>query len=469
MTTALFSPDELAQICGGKWLNGVPDGVFSLNTDSRTIRDGECFVPLVGERFDGHDFLARLAGSGKKVCALCGKDRPAPAGLPVLPVADTLQAYQALGAFHRGRMTHLKVIGVTGSVGKTSVKEMLRAIFSSVAGAEQVLYTEGNTNNQIGVVQNLLRLTPEHRFAVIEMGTNHPGEIAPLARIARPDAALVNSIAPCHLEFLGDLDGVAREKSAIFSGTRSGGGAVCPEVCAGNAILRDAAAHAKLHLHTFGAWGTPGAAVTGRILKDTLYGSQAELCFTASGRTVAFDWNLAGDFQALNAAAAAAMALHFGLTPEAVAAGLRATELPGKRMKVEERNNICWINDAYNANPASMAASLRHLRTAGGTARDYLLVLGDMRELGSDALRHHRDILALAQSLFAATRCQLFLLGETFGTALREGDFPAAWRHFASLEELRSALKDELADGRERTVFLKSSNGLKLHTLEPFA
>ena len=468
MSGALFTPGELTRICGGEWVNGTPEGIFSLNTDSRTIADGECFVPLVGERFDGHDFLAALAASGKAAAALCQRDRNVPAGMPVLMVEDTLRAYQALAGFHRSRMTGLKVIGVTGSVGKTSVKEMLRAIFSRHAGAEQVLYTIGNTNNQVGAAQNLLRLAPEHRFAVIEMGTNHPGEIAPLARMARPDAALVNSIAPCHLEFLGDLDGVAREKSAIFSGVASGGGAVFPAECAGQATLRDAAERFGLHFHTFGAWGTPGAAVTGRILKDTLYGSRAELRF-ADGKAIEFDWKLAGDVQALNAAAAAATALHFGLAPEEIASGLRDTELPGKRMKVEERNGICWINDAYNANPASMEASLRHLRSAGGAKRDYLLVLGDMRELGEGAVHHHKTALDLVKTLFADTRYTLFLLGETFHEALAGYEAPASWRHFDTLEALDSALRNELADGRERTVFLKSSNGVKLHTLEPFA
>ena len=464
-STALFTAAELAEATGGTWLHGSPEGCFALNTDSRTVTPGECFVPLAGERFDGHDFLSGVAARGA-ACALCATGRPCPDDLPVLMVQDTLKAYQSSGRFHRQRMTGLKVLAITGSVGKTSVKEMLRAIFSHHAGDDAVLYTLGNTNNQIGVPQNLLRLTAHHRFAVIEMGTNHHGEIAPLTAAAAPNAALINSIAPCHLEFLGSLDGVAREKSTIFTGVEPGGAAICPAECAGHEILVRAARQAGLQISQFGGAGTDGCRVTGRILNDTLTGSTVELFFAESGRRLVFDWQLAGEFQAVNAAAAAAAALTFGLTPEEIVAGLRRTELPGKRMKVEQHDGVTWINDAYNANPASMSASLRHLRNAGGRERRYLLVLGDMRELGDETSARHREILALVRELFQDCDYQLFLLGDAFGAAREAGVCPDRWRHFASLAELREAVQRELPG--EITVFLKSSNGLQLHTLEPF-
>ena len=181
---AEFTAAELAEATGGCWRNNlIPAGNWKLNTDSRSIQAGECFIPIVGERFNGHDFLAELPAG---VIALAEPQYLAPGDLPVLEVSDTLNAYQALARFHRLRMKNLQIAAVTGSVGKTSVKEMLRAIFTAAAGAEHVLYTIGNTNNQIGVPQNLLRLTPDIKYAVIEMGTNHHGEISPLSLTALP-------------------------------------------------------------------------------------------------------------------------------------------------------------------------------------------------------------------------------------------------------------------------------------------
>ena len=239
MTEALFTAGELANAVNGKWLNGEPDGLWSINTDSRTVQAGECFIPIVGERFNGHDFLASLPDG---VVALKAAEYPTPENLPVLEVADTTIAYQHIARYHRLRMKNLTVAAVTGSVGKTSVKEMLRAVFTEAAGENAVLYTLGNTNNQIGVPQNLLRLTEDIRYAVIEMGTNHHGEIAPLSQTALPDGAIINTIAACHLENLGSLEGVAQEKSMVYSGMRSAEGiAVYPAECAGKSIIEKAA------------------------------------------------------------------------------------------------------------------------------------------------------------------------------------------------------------------------------------
>ena len=150
-------------------------------------------------------------------------------------------AYRDIAHFHRLRFPSLRLVAVTGSVGKTSVKEMLRAIFERAAGRDAVLHTEGNTNNQVGVPQNLLRLEERHRYAVIEAGTNHPGEIEPLSRCAAPQIGLINSIAPCHLEFLGSLAGVAREKAHLFDGLPGNGCAVIPRNCPEVEILEKAA------------------------------------------------------------------------------------------------------------------------------------------------------------------------------------------------------------------------------------
>ena len=457
MSKALFTADELAVAVNGKWLNSTPDGLWSINTDSRTVQAGECFIPIVGERFNGHDFLAALPDG---VIALKGTNYPAPDDLPVLEVADTTAAYQDIARYHRLRMKNLTVAAVTGSVGKTSVKEMLRAIFTEAVGEDAVLYTLGNTNNQIGVPQNLLRLTPQTRYAVIEMGTNHHGEIAPLSAAALPDAALINTIAACHLENLGDLNGVAKEKSAIFSGmTAQDALAVYPADCAGYDIIENAAQNfRKLR---FGADGD----VTARYLNGSLNGSEVEISFNLLNKKVSFSWELTGEHQAANAAAAAALASGLGITPEVIARGLSRTQLPGKRMKSEVVNGTTWINDAYNANPQSMQSSLQCI-AENSADTPLLLVLGDMLELGAEEIAYHAAVLDKAEQLFAKHNYTLFLLGERFKQALQlRTDIPGNWRTFDSLDAVRSAIIAHRQAGM--TIYLKSSNGIGLGKIEP--
>lgn len=465
MSCALFTAGELAAATGGCWRNGrMPDAsqMMVLNTDSRALAPGQCFVPLVGERFDGHDFLDAALKNGAAT-ALIQTNRPAPDDLPCLEVADTLLAYQALANFHRRRMSGLKVVGVTGSVGKTSVKEMLRAIFTEAVGADAVLYTVGNTNNQIGVPQNLLRLTPQHRFAVIEMGTNHHGEIAPLTAMAQPDAALINTIAACHLEFLGDLNGVAKEKSTIFQGLQDHNCmAVYPAQCAGLEIIKAAAANYKNA--SFSAVPGVKATVTGRCLNGNLSQSTIELNFQSLSKTIEFNWNLTGAHQAGNAAAAAALALHFGLSPELIAQGLSHTTLPGKRMNMVEFNGATWINDAYNANPESMQSALFNLHQAL-PAQPLLVILGDMLELGAEEINYHRQILELVKAKFDRGDFQLWLVGKRFAEALKSMDKFENWRHFENIPQLEKALQS--LDKKGLTIYLKSSNSIGLSKVEP--
>ena len=457
MSQAQFTAGELAASCGGVWQNKVPDGTFAINTDSRTIKSGECFIPIVGERFDGHNFLASLPAG---CVALAEKGRPVPENLPVLVVANTTLAYQQIASFHRQRMQNLTVIGITGSVGKTSVKEMLRAIFTEAAGEDAVVYTLGNTNNQIGVPQNLLRLTPQTRYAVIEMGTNHHGEIAPLSAAAMPNAALINTIAACHLENLGDLNGVAKEKSAIFSGMTSPDAlAVYPAECAGYDIIENAAN--SFRTMRFGINGD----VTARYLTGSLNGSEVELSFKLLNQKISFSWELTGEHQAANAAGAAALASGLGITPDVIARGLSKTQLPGKRMKSEVVNGTTWINDAYNANPQSMQSSLQCI-AENSLNTPLLLVLGDMLELGAEEIAYHAAVLDKVEQLFARHNYTLFLLGKRFNQALQQRSaVPGNWHTFESLDAVRSAIAAHRQAGM--TIYLKSSNGIGLGKIEP--
>lgn len=452
--TSGFGAAELAAATGGCWAADPGalrvDGVF---TDTRQDGRGRLFVALAGENFDAHDFLdAALAAGSAALCIAESKRERIPAGcpVPVLLTEDPLRAYQAVGRMHRERFPELKLAAVTGSVGKTSVKEMLRAIFTASAGEEHVLYTAGNTNNQVGVPQNLLRLTPAHRYAVIEMGTNHHGEIEPLSRCARPQAALVNSIAPCHLEFLGDLAGVAREKSRIFCGLPPDGTAVIPAECpAADVLARAAAPYRVLR------FGGEAGDVRARYLGGKLEGSSFELSFPDGGCfTVA--WSLAGRHQAQNAAAAAAVALAAGVAPAVIAEGLARTVLPGMRSRITRLDGVTYLNDAYNANPGSMRAAFEHLAEFAEPAR-LMLLLGEMRELGACSESEHRGILALARRMFPGARIA------TIGAAFR---CAGAEHHFETAPGARSFVTEARSGD---LVFAKGSRGIAVEEALPEA
>ncbi len=449
----VFTGSELAAATGGRWLGGAADTVCGIYTDTRQPGTGKLFLALAGERFDAHDFLNEAVASG--CAALCiaaekQKKLPQPSALPVLLVEDTLHAYQLLGRFHRRRFPGLALTAVTGSVGKTSVKEMLRAIFTEACGGDEsaVLYTIGNTNNQIGVPQNLLRLTSAHRFAVIEMGTNHHGEIEPLSCCAEPTAAVINSIAPCHLEFLGTLAGVAREKSHIFDALATSGCAVIPAECAAQEVLESAAAPFR----TLRAGGDIAATYGG----GTLSGSRFSLTFP-TGETFDIGWSLTGKHQTANAAAAAAAAWASGVTPAVIAAGLANTRLPGMRMKISEICGITYINDAYNANPGSMRSALEWLAEFADPER-LLLLLGEMRELGEFSKNAHVEILQSARLLLPGAK--LVTVGEAFSGM--EAD-----AHFTRAEETGEYLSRQLQPGM--LIFAKGSRGVALEKALPAA
>ena len=441
----LFDALRAAAATGGEWFGTTPPLPFrGIFTDTRNPVPGACFLALRGERFDAHDHLKdAVAGGASCLCVERASLAKAPAGIPLLAVADTMRAYQALAAMHRAGFPELLLAGVTGSVGKTSVKEMLRAIFTEAAGSgDAVLATEGNTNNQIGVPLNLLRLRPGHRCAVIEMGTNHFGEIEPLSRCARPRAAIVNSIAPCHLEAFRDLDGVAREKCHIFDGVPEDGSAILPYDTAGADILLRAAGPRRIL--RFG--GDPRADLQAIYRGGAMAESEFTLRFP-DGRSFDIRWGLAGAHQALNAAGAAAVALSLGVAPETIAAGLPHTRLPGMRSRITRLNGVDFINDAYNANPASMRSALDYLAGFADPAK-LVLVLGGMRELGPDSPREHLELRLAARRRFP--EATLVLIGPEFTD-------PGSEIHFANSGDAAECVREAAKPGF--TVFAKGSFG----------
>ena len=441
--TQAFSPFSLYEAV--RLLDGAASGadvVFTtVSTDSRQLSAGALFVALTGPTFDGHDFIAAARERGA-VAALVS--RPVADPLPQLRVADTRLALGRLAAAWRSRFTG-PLIALTGSNGKTTLKEMIAAILR-VRGP--TLATEGNLNNDIGVPLTLLRLNDEHAHAVIEMGANHPGEIAYLTGLAQPDVAIINNAGPCHLEGFGDVAGVARAKGEIFQGLGPKGVAV---------INRDdeyadywAGLNPDRQIVDFGL--DRPAAVRGEILDST----RNRFRLHTGVEETDIELPLPGRHNVRNALAAAAAVLAVGATLADVRRGLEGLHGVGGRLqRLPGRHGGAVIHDAYNANPASLAAALEAV--GAGPGRKWL-VLGDMRELGptADAL-HARSGSEARGAGFE----RLYALGEHSRAAVAA--FGTGGVHFEAVDALIAELNRDLHQGGEPAVVLvKGSRGMRM-------
>ena len=458
MFNVSFTLHELLRTTEGRLVgSGAPAAVGSVFTDTRESAENALFIAFSGEQFDAHDYLAQAVAHGASLlCVEENKLDKLPPDAPAIAVPSTVTAFQRIARFHRLRFPNLKVILLSGSCGKTSTKESLRAIFEHALDSVSVLATEGNTNNQIGLPQNLLRLNARHRVAILEAGTNHHGELEPLSYCAMPDLAIIVSIANCHLEFLGSLEGVAQEKSKLFTHLAPGGFAVIPAQCPGQDILARAAA--PFRTSTFGFADT-GADLTANYLGGNLHGAKFTLTRASTGETVSVQWGIPGRHQAGNAAAAALAALMSGIPFQTIAEGLSRTTLPGLRMRVSEHGGSTWINDAYNANPDSMAASLNWL-SEFADPRKLVLVLGDMGELGASSAEGHRSVCALAKHLFPGAR--FLVVGPHMAAAAQETGLACT-----AYPSARDAAEASVRIEEGSLVFLKASRSTHLELLEP--
>jgi len=438
----------IAQVTGGRLTPAAARGtVTGISTDSRTLEPGELFVPLRGERFDGHDFLTLAVRRGAAACL--SEDVIAGFPVPVIQVADTMTALGDLAAARRREFAG-PVVAVTGSSGKTTTKEMLAAILGQQAPG---LKTEGNFNNLIGLPLTLFRLEPGQSWAVLEMGMSARGEIARLAEIARPDVGIITNVGPAHLETLHGLDGVARAKGELFVALRAGGTAVInaddervarlPVANGVRRLLYGASAAAEVRAEAIVA---AGAAVSFRLL---LPGGAWPVLLQVAGR-----------HNVENALAAAAAALALGTPATTIVRGLEAFRPVRGRMEVVNlAAGVVLLEDSYNANPLSMRAALTALDEMGGSGRR-IAVLGDMLELGSSAAELHRQVGAAA-----AAHCDLlFLLGEMASetaAGARQGGMPAAGVQIvASHAEAAARLRALLRPGDR--VLVKGSRGMQM-------
>ena len=447
----MMSLMEAALATGGTALGGNPR-LEGVSTDSRTVASGELFIALRGERFDGHEYVEAAAARGAAAAmveAAWAEGRSL--ALPTLAVADTRLALGYLGAWWRARF-ELPLVGVTGSNGKTTVKEMTAAILRARAQAEgfdpelAVLATAGNLNNDIGLPQMLLRLHGTHRAAVIEMGMNHPGEIAYLSRLAQPTVALVNNAQRAHLAGLGGVAEVARAKGEIFDGLRAGGTAV---INADDPFCeRWSRMNAGRRILSFGL--DQPAEVRGRVEAKAL-GSR--LAIEAPQGAVTVQLQVPGVHNARNALAAAAVALAAGADLAAVSAGLSFFRGVKGRLQIRPAAaGAVLIDDSYNANPDSVRAAIDVLAATPGRK---LLVLGDMGEIGGQAGQFHDEVGGYAKSQGVD---RLLALGEMSELAAR--NFGSGGQHFGSLEALLEALLPQL-DG-ETVVLVKGSRFMRM-------
>ncbi|MFA5241842.1 MAG: UDP-N-acetylmuramoyl-tripeptide--D-alanyl-D-alanine ligase [Sulfuricella sp.] len=428
---------------------GADVSFTSVTTDSRAITPGCLFVALRGERFDGHAFVAEAIRQGAAVAmvdqAAAGQHQADWQGMPLLIVADTRLALGQLAAFWRGRQS-IKLVAVTGSNGKTTVKEMLAAILREAAGQDAVLATEGNFNNDIGMPLTLLKLRAQHRFAVIEMGMNHPGEIDYLSKIARPDVAVINNAGAAHLAGLGGVEEVARAKGEIFAGLASDGVAVINADDAFAALWKTlASGHSSIE------FGLDHPAQVSATYQSAPLGSELKLRTPAGECQIKLP--VPGLHNVRNALAAAAAASALGMDNAAIAAGLQKfSGVKGRLQHKPGLHGATLIDDSYNANPASVKAAIAVL---AGMPGKKILVLGDMGELGPDAVTMHGEIGAIAKQAGVDI---LLCHGDMCRAAAQE--FGANAWFFERIEELLADLENLLAP--DVTVLVKGSRFMKM-------
>jgi UDP-N-acetylmuramoyl-tripeptide--D-alanyl-D-alanine ligase len=415
-----------------------------VTSDSRKLQPGDLFVALKGEHFDGHDFVAK-AGSLGAVGALVS--RRINTGLAQIVVPDTLTGLQALARSWR-RDFRVPVVAVTGSNGKTTTRQMLAAIF---AARGPVLATEGNLNNHIGLPLTLLKLRAEHRTAVIEMGANHPGEIAQLASIAEPQIGIVTQAGDAHLEGFGSREGVARAKGELFTALRADGLAVINRDDAYYPLWRGLIKQASAI--TFGFDDAADVRAL-NVVGDPLHAPAAmRFELQAPSASINVRIPLPGRHNVMNALAAAAAGIGAGLSLQQIAAGLAQVQAAGGRLTWRTTTTGARIiDDTYNANPTSLGAALELLSTAGD---ERIAVLGNMGELGPDAARLHRECGEKARALGIDA---LFTLGDLAREAA--AGFGTSSRHFDSVEALAAELKPLLKSGV--TVLVKGSRSARM-------
>jgi UDP-N-acetylmuramoyl-tripeptide--D-alanyl-D-alanine ligase len=444
----------VAQSVAGELLNGPPDKLVSrVCTDSRQAQEGDLFIALSGEKFDGHDFVAEVAGKGVVAVVVEKRRMPVAAGKSaVVVVENTRQALGRLGARYRADFD-LPVIAVGGSNGKTSTKELIASVLRQKL---KTLWSESSFNNDIGVPMTLLKLEKQHGAVVSEVGTNHPGELAPLVRMVQPRYGVITSIGREHLEFFGDLEGVAREEGWLAELLPPDG----TLFLSGDGEWRETLAK-RTNARVVTAGFAPDNDWRATELKPDLEGTRFEVITPNREFSGSYRIKLHGRHQVGNALYAVAVGCELGLSPEQVRTGLAECKPAKMRLETWSVNGVCVLDDSYNANADSVAAALETLREMPCSGRR-VAVLGDMAELGPHAPAAHEEVGRRAAEsgvnhLFVVGR----MAGLTAGSARSAG--LAAVEEFAEVPVAAEALKAFLRPGD--VVLLKASRSSRLERI----
>ncbi|MGR8929771.1 MAG: UDP-N-acetylmuramoyl-tripeptide--D-alanyl-D-alanine ligase [Gammaproteobacteria bacterium] len=435
---------EITEAVQGR-LQGSDLSVSGVSIDTRTLGSGDLYIAIVGQHFDGHDFIGKAEQAGASALLV---NRPVDSRLPQITVGDTRFALAELAGYWRRRLP-VKVAGVTGSNGKTTVKEMIAAIFATQG---ETLYTQGNLNNDIGVPLTLLRLTENHRFAVIEMGANHPGEIAYTSRCAQADVSVITNVGAAHIEGFGSIEGVANTKAEIIESLAAEGVAV---------LNRDDAFYDYWRQEKL---GQRKSVSFGLSEKADVRASNIRTHLNTEGFITEFDLNtvdanqamhlhLAGEHNVKNALAATAVALQFGIDIAAIKQGLEDMKPVTGRMQtlIGRKGNIV-VDDTYNANPASLKAALAALINC---EQPVWLALGAFGELGSNSPDIHAE---MGKMIKASPVQRLFATGELARHTV--DNFGANGQFFDDQAQLINCLQQAIT-GKE-IILIKGSRVQKM-------
>lgn len=428
---------------------GEPGVISSVCTDSRMVTKGDLFFAIRGDRFDGHDFIAKAVEAGARGVVTEREAEPPP-GVSVFKVADSRAALQDL-ARHNRLLSGVPVVGITGSSGKTSTKDLIHSVLSVKYRA---LKTEGNLNNELGLPLTLLRMDGSHQAAVVEMAMRGLGEIDLLGRIALPTGAVITNIGEAHFEILGSVDNIARAKGEILDYVPGEGFAV---LHGDSPFIEREARRCRGRVVFFGE--DPGFDIYARRITPVDGGNRFAAVFRE--REAEFFVPLPGRHNVINSLAAIAVGLELGMEVEEIRTGLAGAHLTSMRLEIANYNGIKIINDSYNANPLSTRAAIQALCETAGDGSRKIAVLGDMLELGGRSESGHREVGGAVKNagvdILAAVGEQAKFIADGAGKA---GMPPGRILHFKSSREAARMLKGILQPGD--VVLVKGSRGMKM-------
>lgn len=456
----LWAVEEMIAAMGARPAGNMPETVSGLSIDTRTLQPGDAFFAIRGDRFDGHDFMTFAMKAGARL-AVVNEDKLVALGsahMPLLVVRDVMEAMRKLARFARER-SKARIIAITGSVGKTSTKEMLRTVLSA---SGEVHASSASFNNHWGVPLSLARMPKSADFAIFEIGMNHPDEIRPLVKLVRPHIAMITNIAPAHIGNFKNVAAIARAKAEIFEGVVKNGDAIINRDSRYFKLLLNAAKEAGLKkIHSFGT--RKGADFRLVSLEQSTSGSK--VAASIGERKIAFEINAPGKHLVINALAVLGAASLAGAELNKSAAAL-ATVQPGagrgRRHHIAfGRGKITVIDDSYNANPVSMEAALGVLSAIEPEGRGRrIAVLGDMLELGKGSAKHHLD---LKDPISQSGADLIFLAGQEIAPLAEQFNAKQLGGYYTSAEALAASLTRQLRAGD--VILVKASNGLKFSTV----